>query len=133
MHRFQIKIRTIFLELLLVYPVINIMGCVFFHGDNMTTLSLSYCSILILLYVTDVKKLSRKNIYILIIFAFILILEIYRDQNMFILFVTFIFANIMLSIYSSNKIMVKEYIEYFVKKKNQFYIVQLVFLIILFL
>ena len=121
MHRFQIKIRTIFLELLLVYPVINIMGCVFFHGDNMTTLSLSYCSILILLYVTDVKKLSRKNIYILIIFAFILILEIYRDQNMFILFVTFIFANIMLSIYSSNKIMVKEYIEYFVKKKNQFY------------
>jgi predicted negative regulator of RcsB-dependent stress response len=41
----------------------------------MTTLSLSYCSILILLYVTDVKKLSRKNIYILIIFAFILILE----------------------------------------------------------
>ena len=34
MHRFQIKIRTIFLELLLVYPVINIMGCVFFHGDN---------------------------------------------------------------------------------------------------
>ena len=35
MHRFQIKIRTIFLELLLVYPVINIMGCVFFHGDNM--------------------------------------------------------------------------------------------------
>ena len=29
--------------------------------------------------------------------------------------------------------MVKEYIEYFVKKKNQFYIVQLVFLIILFL
>jgi hypothetical protein len=83
--------------------------------------------------VTDVKKLSRKNIYILIIFAFILILEIYRDQNMFILFVTFIFANIMLSIYSSNKIMVKEYIEYFVKKKNQFYIVQLVFLIILFL
>lgn len=41
MHRFQIKIRTIFLELLLVYPVINIMGCVFFHGDNMTTLSLS--------------------------------------------------------------------------------------------
>lgn len=30
MHRFQIKIRTIFLELLLVYPVINIMGCVFF-------------------------------------------------------------------------------------------------------
>ena len=93
----------------------------------MTTLSLSYCSILILLYVTDVKKLSRKNIYILIIFAFILILEIYRDQNMFILFVTFIFANIMLSIYSSNKIMVKEYIEYFVKKKNQFYIVQLCF------
>lgn len=61
MHRFQIKIRTIFLELLLVYPVINIMGCVFFHGDNMTTLSLSYCSILILLYVTDVKKLSRKK------------------------------------------------------------------------
>ena len=118
MHRFQIKIRTIFLELLLVYPIINIMGCVFFHGDNMTTLSLSYCSILILLYVTDVKKLSRKNIYILIIFAFILILEIYRDQNMFILFVTFIFANIMLSIYSSNKIMVKEYIEYFVKKKE---------------
>ena len=64
------------------------------------------------------KKLSRKNIYILIIFAFILILEIYRDQNMFILFVTFIFANIMLSIYSSNKIMVKEYIEYFVEKKE---------------
>ena len=30
MHRFQIKIRTIFLELLLVYPVINIMGCAFF-------------------------------------------------------------------------------------------------------
>lgn len=25
MHRFQIKIRTIFLELLLVYPIINII------------------------------------------------------------------------------------------------------------
>ena len=81
MHRFQIKIRTIFLELLLVYPVINIMGCVFFHGDNMTTLSLSYCSILILLYVTDVKKLSRKNIYILIIFAKTINIETWKTTK----------------------------------------------------
>ncbi len=133
MIKYYINKKTIFFNMILVYPLINIIVCTLFKGDNMIIFSLIYCLLLVLLYITEFRKISISSLITFAILMFILVLEIGRDTHMISLYAAFIVTNIMLCIYSSDKISITEYINFFVNKKISFYNIQVFYFAILIL
>lgn len=131
MNKLRINIKLLFQDLLIAYPVVNILWCVAFKGDNMMLLSCTYCLLLIGLYIFRFKKINKKTFEILVLLLLVLPLEIERDLQMISLYVSFIMANIMLCLYSTDNISINEYLEAFKIKRKFSNMVQVTFCIIL--
>lgn len=125
--------NLIITNLIIFYPVINILLCYALKGDGMVTISLSYTIILLILITLNKNKIRKKNIYLLFYLLFIAIITIFRENNISNISISFSFiATIyMFYIIINDEDFIKSFSLNFENKKKTFYFAETIFLVIL--
>lgn len=101
----RIKAKDILYKLIFIYPLLNIIVCYIFHGDNMNLFCLIYCSILVGIYCNLERRISKWFFLGLFFLMAISILEFLREENIsnFVIYIMFIMTNIIMYMYSEKK------------------------------
>lgn len=133
--RLSIPYKRLLYSLICVYPLINILVCYIFKGDNMNTFSIIYCGMLIIILLMQKKQISKCLFLTGFLGIFTIVLSMIRETGIIhissaVMFVVTIFC---FFCFSERYFDIDDFGKYIVGKKHSWYLLQAIYLLILLL
>lgn len=127
------NIKNLIYWFILVYPVINIIVCYIFNGDNMNTLSLFVCFLIFISLAFRKGKISIRLFAYIFALIVVVLLSLIREKNYIAFTSSVVFAAsiLMMYVYSYRYSYKEKFQNFLLKHIRAFYIVQLVYVLIL--
>lgn len=128
----KVNINLLKMNLILVYPIINIVVCFISKGDNMTILAMSY-SVLLAFFILYSSKIRKDILYIMYVLVITMVISFYREKTITDMSscIAYSIAVIFFLLYSENYTKLSDIKQYFNQSEKKFLIVQLGYFLVL--
>ncbi len=127
-----VALEKIEFQLLLWYPLLNLIVCFIFQGDGMLTFSLFVCLLLFLLRLNKIK-ITINFLLAIVILILTVLLSLLREgaATSFASSIAYATSIVIFILFSEKNTSCEKTRAYFLKNKNKFYLMQTMFLCVL--